>query len=282
MRYLVAADLAEAIRLRRQTGFPLLAGGTDLYPALGQGVRAAGMIDISRVAALREPIRRAEEGWVIPALTTWTQLIEAGLPPRLRALTQAAREIGGRQVQNAGTVGGNICNASPAADGVAALLALEATVVLAGAAGERRVPLGDFILGNRRCGLEPGEILRGVIVPERSGRHGSTFRKLGGRRYLVISIVMVAVAIELDDARRVRSAGIAVGACADRALRLADAERRLAGADARRLDAFHVTDSELAALAPIDDVRGSAPFRRHAVKSLVDETVRELATELAS
>lgn len=282
MQYLVARDLDEAVRLRAQTGFPPLAGGTDLYPAIENGARIEGMIDISRVAALHAPIALDEGVWTLPALTTWTEVIDAELPAQFDALKQAAAEVGGRQIQNTGTVGGNLCNASPAADGVTALIALDASVVLKGSRGERVVPLATFVQGNRRTALTPDEILTAVRVPSLRGRHGSVFHKLGARRYLVISIVMGAVVAELDDAGVVRTARAAVGACADRSLRIALLEASLTGLHVDALARFAIDNDALAALAPIDDVRASASYRVHAAKALIEEAIHDLPGRLCT
>lgn len=276
MQYFAVRDLEEAIRIRAQTGFAVLAGGTDLYPALENGLRIPGAIDITNVAALRAPIRRTGDLWTIPALTTWSEVVGADLPAQFDALKQAGVEVGGRQIQNTGTVGGNICNASPAADGVAALLALDATVVLEGAGGRREMPLAEFVRGNRRTALLADEILTAVQVPAVTGRHASLFRKLGARRYLVISIAMVAVLVELDSRGVTCRGAIAVGACADRALRLPAAEASLLGLDMEALGRYELPDGALAPLSPIDDVRGSAAYRRHAVRVLVEEAVRAI------
>jgi CO/xanthine dehydrogenase FAD-binding subunit len=280
MDYLAARDLDEAVRLRSQTGYPALAGGTDLYPAIENGVRVDGVIDISRIAALRVPIGLADDVWTIPALTTWSDVIGARLPPQFDALKQAAAEVGGRQIQNTGTVGGNLCNASPAADGVTALLALDASAVVRGSAGERIVPLATFIQGNRRTALQRDEILAAVRVPALRGRHASAFRKLGARCYLVISIVMAAVVVELDPAGVVRTARVAVGACADRSLRITPLEASLAGLRAEALAHFRVADGALGMLAPIDDVRASAPFRAHAAKAILEDAIHDICSGL--
>lgn len=276
MKYLTARDLDDATRLREQTGYPVLAGGTDLYPAIENGVAVAGVVDLSQVMALRAPISRDTQGWTIPALTTWTAVLESELPSQFDALKQAAVEVGGRQIQNAGTVGGNLCNASPAADGVTALLALDAEVVLHGRSGARVVPVADFILGNRRTVLGRDEILTAVRVPELPGPSASIFRKLGARRYLVISIVMAAVQIELDSRDRVRTARVAVGACSDRSLRIEPVETALRGLPTVALSTFAISDHALALLKPIDDVRSSAEFRRHAAKALLEDTIRDI------
>lgn len=266
--------------MRRRTGFPVLAGGTDLYPAMESGVRVQGVIDLSRIESLRAPIGCVGGVWTIPALTTWTDIIQTELPSQFDTLKEAAREVGGRQIQNTGSVGGNICNASPAADGVTALLALDASIVLKGTLGERIVPLSTFIEGSRRTGLMRDEILVAVRVPALRGPHASAFIKFGARRYLVISIVMAAVVLEIDMERVVRAARVAVGACADRSLRIAPVESALSGLHIDALANFECPDHALASLSPIDDVRGSAAFRLHAAKASVEEAVHVVSRRL--
>lgn len=250
----------------------VLAGGTDFYPA--QTVRTAwleatprNVLDISAIEALRG-IRQDAGGVTFGALATWADIRDADLPLAFGGLKLAAREVGGQQVQNRGTIAGNICNASPAADGVPPLLALDASVRIAGARGEQTVPLAAFITGNRRTVLAPDELVTGVHVPMPSPAARSTFLKLGARTYLVISIVSVAATIAPDSNGRIARAAIAVGACSAVPQRLADLERDLAGrmpADASRA----VEPRHLAALQPIDDVRGSADYRRHAALVVV-------------
>jgi CO/xanthine dehydrogenase FAD-binding subunit len=274
-------DLGEALGLLATHRPAVLAGGTDFYPArVGRAVEAA-VLDLSRVAAMRGIVADAG-GWRIGALVTWTELVRAGLPPALAALVQAAREIGGPQVQNRGTVGGNLCNAAPAADGVPVLLALDAEVELAGGRGVRRLPLAAFVLGPRRTALAPDELLVAVRVPRLGPAARSCFVKLGHRRYLVISIAMVAVSVDVDARDHATHVAIAVGACSAVARRLPALEAALAGrpraalaADAERA-LRDAPASMLAPLAPIDDVRGTAAYRLDAVGTLVVRALEEL------
>ncbi len=245
----------------------LLAGGTDVFPAAGERPLTGRIIDISGLPGLRGVTRR--EGEIrIGAATTWTDLVRADLPPAFDALRAAAREIGAIQIQNRGTIGGNLCNASPAADGAPPLLVLDAEVELASMRGARRLPLADFLLGNRRTALEADEILTGVVIPAPEAGARSTFLKLGARRYLVISIAMTAVLLEIADGE-VRDARIAVGACSAVAQRLPEAEAALLGerADGALGDALR--SEHLAALTPIDDVRAPAAYRRQAALILI-------------
>jgi len=260
-------SIAEAARLLASGSWAVLAGGTDLYPAhVGRAV-AAPLLDITAIAGLRG-IRRDDGGWAIGATTTWTDVVRADLPPLFAALKAAAREVGGVQIQNTGTVAGNVCNASPAADGVPALLALGAEVELQSAAGSRRLPLADFVLGSRRTARREAELVSALHIPARAAGARSVFLKLGGRRYLVISITMVAVLIELDADGAVAHAGVAVGSCSAVAKRLPALEARLAGRDAATLAAC-VEPGDLAPLTPIDDIRASGEYRIDATLTLL-------------
>ncbi len=254
----------------------VLAGGTDFYPARVGRAIDEDVLDIGGIAVLRG-ISADAAGWRLGATTTWSELLETDLPPLFDGLKQAAREVGGRQIQNAGTLAGNLCNASPAADGVPCLLALDAEIEIAGPAGRRRLALRQFITGVRRTALTQDELVVAVHVPRPGNEARSAFLKLGTRRYLVISIAMAAATLEIADGR-VASARIAVGACSPIAERLPDLEAALAGAplDARLAERVEV--SHLAPLSPIDDVRGSAAYRSDAVVTVLRRLLRGLAS----
>ena len=270
-------SIAEAARLLASGSWAVLAGGTDLYPAhVGRQIPAP-LLDITAIAGLRG-IGRDGRGWTIGATTTWTDVVRADLPPLFAALKAAAREVGGVQIQNAGTVAGNLCNASPAADGTPVLLALGARVVLQSARGERELALDEFVLGSRRTALGADELVVAVRIPARSARARSAFAKLGGRRYLTISISTVAVVVDVDANGAIAEAGVAVGSCSAVAQRLPALEARLVGVavDAELADLLDVSD--LAPLTPIDDLRGSAVYRRDATATLVRRALREVAS----
>jgi CO/xanthine dehydrogenase FAD-binding subunit len=269
--YLRPRSVESALRALDEGGWTLLAGGTDHYPARVGRPRAENVLDLSALDGLRGISR--QDGatgacWRIGALTTWTDVIEADLPALFDGLKRAAREVGGVQIQNRGTVAGNLCNASPAADGVPPLLALDAVVELASSRGRRELPLDRFILGNRRTARAPDEIVTAIRLPEPDGRASSAFVKLGARRYLVISIVMAAATVEWAGDGRVANARIAVGACSEVARRLPALEAALIGAPSDQLAATVLAD-HVAPLAPIDDVRADADYRREAALILV-------------
>jgi CO/xanthine dehydrogenase FAD-binding subunit len=211
-----------------------------------------------------------EPEWIrIGGLTTWTELIRTPLPRCCDALKAAAREIGSVQIQNRGTVAGNLCNASPAADGVPPLVILDAEVELASATGSRRLLLEQFITGNRKTLRQPGEILAAVLIPRNIEHAKSCFLKLGARRYLVISISMVAALLQADSQGNVSEARIAVGSCSARAQRLRGLEKHLLGVPIEKGIGGAVAAEHLSPLAPIDDVRATAAYRREASLTLV-------------
>jgi len=245
----------------------ILSGGTDFYPALGDRVVHGPVVDVSGLGELRGV--SSEEGYFrIGGLTTWSEIIRTPLPRCFDALKSAAREVGGVQIQNRGTVAGNLCNASPAADGVPPLLALDAEVELVSKVGVRRMQLADFIVGNRKTQREPDELLTAVLVPRALENAASTFVKLGARRYLVISISMVAVVIRVRE-RRILEARVAVGSCSAVARRLRALENELVGASVRDGLGAVVRQEHLAPLSPIDDVRATAEYRMDASLRLV-------------
>jgi CO/xanthine dehydrogenase FAD-binding subunit len=270
--YLRPTGLAEALAALVKP-HTILAGGTDFYPARVGRAIDQDVLDITSIAGLGG-IAATTEGWRIGATTRWSELIEADLPPLFDGLKRAARDVGGRQIQNAGTVAGNLCNASPAADGVPPLLALDAEVEIASRRGVRRIALGAFITGNRRTVLAPDELMVAIHVPRPQLPATSAFVKLGARRYLVISIAMAAATLEIE-AGRIATARVAVGACSAVAQRLPALERELGGAPVDRALIERVQSAHLAPLAPIDDVRGSAAYRQDAVLTLLRRLLQE-------
>lgn len=279
MAYYRPRKLSEALSLLQSTEAVVLAGGSDLYPATQRRQLPGNVLDLTAVSGLAG-ISREDTGWRIGATTTWSAIAQADLPSAFRTLQQAAREVGAIQIQNTGTIGGNLCNASPAADGVPPLLVLEAEVELASGRGNRRLPLAEFITGVRQTALQKGEIVTAVHVPERAGDGASAFGKLGARAYLVISIAMVAVRIEMAEGR-ISEARVAVGACSPVARRLTGFEAALTGNLPDRPEAWRdaLADDIAQRLTPIDDIRADAAYRREAVEELV---IRALAQAVAA
>ncbi|HEV2468601.1 MAG TPA: FAD binding domain-containing protein [Candidatus Sulfotelmatobacter sp.] len=277
--YVKPKTLQEAVSVLASSGGQVLAGGTDFYPAFGERLPAGDVVDISSVREMRGI--SFEPDWVrIGALTTWTDVVRTPLPRCFDGLKAAGREIGSVQIQNRGTVAGNLCNASPAADGVPPLLALDAEVELTSANDTRRMQLDRFITGNRKTVKRPEEILTAVLVPRTAEDAASTFLKLGARRYLVISISMVAVVLQKDHAGQIAQARVAVGSCSAVARRLTDLEKNLLGRPAKTGISEFITPAHLSPLSPIDDVRATASYRRDASLTLVRRGLEACARSL--
>ncbi|MGP1396015.1 MAG: FAD binding domain-containing protein [Inquilinaceae bacterium] len=278
MSYFAPTSLREALGLLAGGDVSVVAGGTDFFPALSDRPPPPALLDVTRVTEMAG-ISRTENGWRFGACVRWSDIVKAPLPACFDGLKQAAREVGSPQIQNAGTLAGNLCNASPAADGVPPLLTLDASVELTSATGTRRLPLDAFILGVRTVALRPGELMTAVHVPDAPATAAGTFLKLGSRRYLVISIAMVAVVVWLDEAGCIAGARVAVGSCSPVAMRLPTLETELVGLSAEDLRGRPVVEPDhLAGLSPIGDVRGSAEFRVDAARELCRRAVLAAVT----
>ena len=248
----------QALRMLRDDG-PLtpLAGATDLYVALNFGtLERTRFLDLWALDPLRR-ITLRNGALRIGALATYTTLLRSRLVRRhLPMLASAAREVGGMQIQNRGTLGGNVANGSPAGDTLPVLAVAEAVVVLRSVDGERRVPFGDFYTGYRTTVRRPDELIVAFEIPPVEGRQW--FRKVGTRAAQAISKVVVA-------AVRGPRPRIAVGSVAPTVIRLAGVERALTGGAtmdeaARRLDQD---------IHPIDDLRSTADYRRDVAANLL-------------
>ena len=281
VRYAKPQSVDEALALLSEGAWRILAGGTDFYPALGARPLTENVLDINGLSDLRGMTEDATHV-VIGARTSWTDIIRHPLPAAFDALKQAAREVGSIQIQNTGTLAGNICNASPAADGVPALLILDAAVEIAFASGKRYEALENFIRGNRRTALQPSEMVTAIRLPKTSLAGASSFFKLGTRRYLVISIAMAAVRIAAGEDNRVADAAIAVGACSAVAKRLRALEDALRGESVRALAGLPLFEKHFAELTPIDDVRGSADYRHGAAREIVSRALAAAAEAIAT
>ncbi|GAC1431476.1 MAG: hypothetical protein NVSMB65_04960 [Chloroflexota bacterium] len=278
--YRQPATLDEALLLLREHAGTarIVAGGTDVLVELSRGLRPTStLIDITRVLDLKY-IREEGGALCLGALATHNDVVAspacvAGALP----LAQACWEIGAPQIRTRATVAGNLVTASPANDTITPLLALDAEVVLASMEGERTLPLAAFYTGFRATALRAGELLREVRVPLPPGRRQGVFLKLGLRRAQAISVVNVAIVLSWEG-ERIAAARISLGCVAPVVARAPAAEAYLTGAA--------LSDETIAAagllacreIAPIDDVRGPAAYRRATVAALVSEGLRRLAT----
>lgn len=278
--YFRPGTLEEALQICAAQPVAILAGGTDVYPAkaarVGWGdMRHPDVLDISAIKGLRG-ISEEEGKLRFSALTTWADLKRAKLPPAFAGYQAAARDVGGAQVQNRGTLVGNICTASPAGDGFPCLLTLDSEVELQSLSSRRTVPIGDFISGYRRTVRRPDEIVTAVLFPKPVAGARGRFLKLGARKYLVISIVMAAAVLSTDEDGTVTEARIAVGACTPVATRLPALEQALIGARSSDTPDIVAVD-HLSRLSPIDDIRASGGYRQSAAVDLVRDLLAGFA-----
>jgi CO/xanthine dehydrogenase FAD-binding subunit len=271
MDFLQPTSWAEALQARAERSDALpIAGGTDVMVELNFDRRRPGaLLDLGRVAELRE--WTTDDGTIrLGAGVTYARVITE-LGAQLPGLAMAARTVGSPQIRMRGTVGGNLGAASPAGDSHPPLLAADAVVEIASAArGSRQVPAAEFYTGVKRNALEPDELIAAILVPAASGPQ--QFSKIGTRNAMVIAVTAFAVALHPDR----RAVGTGIGSAAPTPRRAVEAEAFLAG----ELDAAGLWESRgelpdslarafgdrvAAASAPIDDVRGSAAYRRHAL-----------------
>ena len=256
----------------------IVAGSTDLFPSTDRQTLDGHILDITAIEELRE-LMQTDKGWSIGAATTWSDIISSDLPPAFDGLKLAAKEVGSIQIQNAGTVAGNICNASPAADGIPCLLSLDSSVELISVRGRRSVPLASFIAGPRKTTIASDEIITRIIAPQASCQGTSHFLKLGARKYLIISIAMVATRLLVEDGI-IAQAAISVGACTPVAVRLAEAETALVGKPATPSSIASISDPMIQnALLPIDDIRATGEYRSMAATELVRRSLNRLVSK---
>ena len=254
-----------------------IAGGTDVMVRItGEiGEPPGRLVDLGRLDELRG-IQADGEAITIGALTTYTE-IRRSAPCRehLPALVDAAATIGAAQIQNRGTLGGNIANASPAGDTLPVLLALDAEMVVGGQRGERTVPASDFWVAYRRTALAPDELILRIRIPVRGGRE-TRFRKVGTRRAQAISKVVIAVAWrESPGSPAWRDVRVALGSVADRPIRAAAAEQAVEGRSPTPEAADAAADALAAEIHPIDDVRSTADYRRVVAARALHRIVRD-------
>lgn len=268
-------DAAIAFAREQGEAARFLAGGTDLIIQINRG-RMAPRHLISLAGLGLDTISKTGSGYVIGAMATHDAVVVyPGFQKQLVALTEASAVIGGRQVRNIATVGGNIVNASPAADLVPVLLTLDATVELRGSAGTRALPLDRFLVERGRTERRPDEILTAIRFDGPPGASATSFLKAGRRKAMEISVICVAAHLEQGAKAR-----IAIGAAASRTLRVPDAEAlverggRAAFGEAGRIAA------ELA--TPIDDVRASARYRKLLVATMVERALTRCAERIES
>ncbi len=271
--------LAEAYAAlsRRDRPITILAGGTDLMVLMNAHMLdAAEFLDIWRVDELRG-IDDDGDALRIGALTTYTQLIKSELIRKdVPSLVDASRTIGAIQIQNRGTIGGNIVNASPAGDSLPVLAAYDAEVEVGSARGTRRVPFNQFYTGYRRTVLEPDELVVAVRIPKLKEGERDFFWKVGTRRAQAISKTVMAAKARIIDGR-IGSISIGVGSVAPTVIRVPETERLLSGAKLTPETIEAARRAIAQEIAPITDLRSTEHYRRTVTGNVLVKFLRQVS-----
>lgn len=277
--YVRAATIEQGVAaLQEVEGARLIAGGTDLMVALRDGrVRPSRLVDVTRIRELSE-IRQDSEGLSIGAAVPVYDLINhPHIRQHMPGIVEAGRLLGGRQIQNMATVGGNICNASPAAEMAGPLLVLDAEVEVTDGSGVRRIPIETFWRGPGKTVLERGEVVTSIRIPAHVKAELSVYRRVDIRHSVDIALVSASAMLEFDGVR-VRVARLALGAVAPVPLRLKEAEELLENEAIDHDVIERVRQLARAAARPISDVRASADYRL-AMTGVLAGRVIELALQ---
>jgi CO/xanthine dehydrogenase FAD-binding subunit len=271
-------DEALALLASRADGWRPFAGGTDLMVQLEFGVLPLGRyVSLWRIDALRG-IAVAPDTISIGALTTYTQIrASEAIEREFPILCRAAEVTGGIAVQNRGTIGGNIANASPAADSPPALLAYDAQIEVVSVRGSRRVPYAGFHVSYRKTDLAPDELIARILLPRRpAGKWTHFYRKVGTRRAQAISKVCFAGVAETSDGT-VRDVRIALGSVAPVPMRCNRTESAVRGQIADPATVERARSELLSEIAPIDDFRSTAAYRSRVATNLLALFLRRCA-----
>jgi xanthine dehydrogenase FAD-binding subunit len=272
----------EAVALLRGGDGRLLAGGTDLIPQLREGRRlAARVIDVKRIPALAQISTPLEGGVVIGAAANAAAVASSPVISRdYPAVAQSARLIGGVQIQNRASLGGNICNASPSADGVPALLCHAAQAHIAGPGGARQMHLEELFAGPGRTRINPGELLVSILLPPPRPRSAAKYLRFTPRREMDIAIAGAGTFIRLDELGAIAETRVVLASVGPIPLRAPSAEHTLAGERPTRPLLEEAGRRAAADARPISDTRGSADYRRVLVAVLTTRALSDCCRQL--
>ncbi|MGR3620361.1 MAG: FAD binding domain-containing protein [Roseovarius sp.] len=271
MRYEAPLSVEDAVAaLAGQPGAHVLAGGTDLLVKLrSEMIEPEVIVDIKRIDGMKD-IRAEEGGWRIGAAVSGAEMSEhEALVADWPGVVEAAGLIGSTQVQGRATLAGNLCNASPAADSVPAMVAAGAVARIVGPNGSRDLAVIDVPQGPGKTALEPGEFIASILLPARGQQSGDAYLRFIPRTEMDIAVVGCGVSLSLDSENRVSAARVSLGAVGPKVMLVEEAAEAL---KRRVLDEAALDDLAAAcskAATPIDDKRGTVDFRRHVAGVLV-------------
>ena len=280
--FIAPASLDDVLRIKNERGVEarIIAGGTDLILRMRDKVLSPSLlIDLRQLSM--DAIEFSDTGLKLGAYVSLSQVLEStDIEKNYPTLAAACREFAGPPIRNRATLGGNIVNASPAADLVPPLIAYDADIVLSSTSGERVLPLVEFFVGPGQSVIEPNEILSEIRLPLMPAHSAATFIKLGQRRSMAISQVNLTTRLSVDDAGVVREARIVLGSVAPVPMRAVKAEELLSGkvlSDELLSEAAKKAREEV---APISDVRASQPYRLEMTEVLVRRALRATRNKL--
>jgi carbon-monoxide dehydrogenase medium subunit len=281
--YTAPANLADALLIKKERGAEsrVIAGGTDLILRMRDAVLSPSiLIDLRRLSL--DGIELAGDAIRLGAFVSLSQVLESDDIQRcFPALPAACREFAGPPIRNRATLGGNIVNASPAADMVPPLIAYDASIVLSSSDGDRELPLGDFFTGPGQNVMEPDEVLTEVRLPLMPASSAATFIKLGQRRSMAISQVNLTTRLTVDESSAVSEARIVLGAVAPVPMRAVDAERLLLGKELSEELLCEAAVKAREEVTPISDVRASLAYRLEMTEVLVRRALRATRDQLS-
>ena len=278
MRHYVKIEaIPELLEQIGEPGARILCGGTDLVVKIRSGVIDPElMLDISDTEALRG-IQEKDDRVIIGAATTVSEIIADRLvTEKLPLLQTVLRTLGSTQIRNRATLGGNLVNASPAADSAIPLLLYGADVIVTSAEGDRRIPVEKFLVAPGRTALASGEFVRGVSIPVLSMKFSSFFHKVGRRKAMIIAIASLGALVSTKD-DTIDEIRFAAGSVAPRPIRLHKLEAELTGKEITPSLIDQAKKAATRAVSPIDDVRASADYRREVIGELVARVLRDAA-----
>jgi carbon-monoxide dehydrogenase medium subunit len=280
--FIAPASLGDALGIKNERGTEarVIAGGTDLILRMRDNVLSpTTLIDLRRLSV--NDIACSDDGLILGAFVSLSQVLEsADIENYFPALPAACREFAGPPIRNRGTLGGNIVNASPAADLVPPLIAYDASIVLSSSSGERVLPLMEFFVGPGKSVIEPNEILTEIRLPPLAVRSAATFIKLGKRRSMAIAQVNLTTRLSVDQAGVVKEARIVLGSVAPTVMRAVNAEEFLTGKALSNDLLSEAAKKTREAVTPISDVRGSRSYRLEMTEVLVRRALSATCNKL--
>ncbi len=277
--YIRAKNLDEAIRILsiEENGVKILAGGTDIFVEMKQGQsRPRLLVDIKSIPELSQLSIGTNGELILGAAVKLAELeYWAAGQKDWSGLSITARNIGSEQVRNRGTVVGNVCRASPAADMVPMLIAMDARVEIVGSEEPKLLPVEDFLVGPGQTVLKTGELVKSLKIPKSPSNTGTAFLKLGKRRAMNVAIVSAAAKITINNANRIKSASVVLGAVAPTPIRIMEAGTILSNEGLTKQSLEKISNLASAVARPITDFRGTQDYRLKIVNILTQRVLKQ-------